>query len=196
MCFPALGWDFKQRVAFRCLWFNAAICHTWLNSWNFLCMHAHVSVYSLSACAVLNLCIRVQHTAVPLLILLIFCRQGHLPFSCQEVQSMSGPLPDSEHFLSIQGKALKVWFYDYYTANTESTVSKALESFSCEGGGTRRAFPSHISGDTDRTFCCSDCVTVYEPPFSCKMLQMWSVAYVQSYFWCCGWSSVEIKYIS
>lgn len=71
-------------------------------------MHAHVSVYSLSACAALNLCILAQHAAVPILILLLLCRQGHLPFSCQEVQSMSGPLPDSEHFLNIQGKALKV----------------------------------------------------------------------------------------
>ncbi|KAE8298082.1 A disintegrin and metalloproteinase with thrombospondin motifs 9 [Larimichthys crocea] len=33
----------------------------------------------------------------------------HLPSSCQDVQSMNGPLPDSEHVLSIQGKAVKVY---------------------------------------------------------------------------------------
>lgn len=37
--FPMVGWDFKEWVAFGFLWFNAAICHTWLNSWNF-CVHA------------------------------------------------------------------------------------------------------------------------------------------------------------
>uniref|UniRef100_A0A3B3BTR9 ADAM metallopeptidase with thrombospondin type 1 motif, 9 n=1 Tax=Oryzias melastigma TaxID=30732 RepID=A0A3B3BTR9_ORYME len=39
------------------------------------------------------------------------CRKPncHLPSSCLEITRMKGPLPDGEHFLSVQGKALKVY---------------------------------------------------------------------------------------
>ncbi|KAM4613394.1 A disintegrin and metalloproteinase with thrombospondin motifs 9-like [Polymixia lowei] len=33
----------------------------------------------------------------------------HLPASCRDVQNMNAVLPDGEHFLNIQGKALKVY---------------------------------------------------------------------------------------
>lgn len=40
------------------------------------------------------------------------CLQGHLPVSCLEVRSANGPLPDSEHYLNVQGKVLKVRVWD------------------------------------------------------------------------------------
>lgn len=87
----------------------------------FVCMRAHVCVYSLSACPGLNLCI-IHYCYGTLLYTYLFynifilCLQGHLPSSCQDVQSMNGPLPDSEHVLSIQGKAVKVSLYDLITS--------------------------------------------------------------------------------
>ncbi|XP_033822134.1 A disintegrin and metalloproteinase with thrombospondin motifs 9-like [Periophthalmus magnuspinnatus] len=33
----------------------------------------------------------------------------HLPLSCLDIRSLNGPLPDNEHVLNIQGKALKVY---------------------------------------------------------------------------------------
>ena len=47
--FPTVGWDFKESVAFRFLWFDAAICHTWLSSWNF-CVHACTCVCTQPEC--------------------------------------------------------------------------------------------------------------------------------------------------
>lgn len=77
-------------------------------------MRAHVCVYSLSACPVMKhyYC----NTVLSILTSLPFCLQGHLPSSCQDIQSVNGPLPDGEHFLNIQGKALKVRFYDIITS--------------------------------------------------------------------------------
>lgn len=105
--FPTVGWDIKERVAFRFLWFDAAICHTWLNSWN-LCVHACTCV-CIQPTPVL--CWILAHTLY-LFIFLLSCIQGHLPSSCQDIHSLNGPIPDSEHFLNIQGKALKVRLYD------------------------------------------------------------------------------------
>jgi len=42
------------------------------------------------------------------LIWILLCIQGRLPSSCLDIQGMNGPIPDSEHVLSIQGKALRV----------------------------------------------------------------------------------------
>lgn len=117
--FPTVGWDFKERVAFgfsliRC----SDLTHlTYLLKCS-VCMRAHVCVYSLSACPVSNLFIKHYHcnTVLSILTSLPLCLRGHLPSSCQDVQSVNGPLPDGEHFLNIQGKALKVRFYDIITS--------------------------------------------------------------------------------
>lgn len=48
---PTVGWDIKEWVAFRFLWFDAAICHTWLSCWNLsvhVCLCVCVCVRSLS----------------------------------------------------------------------------------------------------------------------------------------------------
>uniref|UniRef100_A0A8C4IAA9 ADAM metallopeptidase with thrombospondin type 1 motif, 9 n=1 Tax=Dicentrarchus labrax TaxID=13489 RepID=A0A8C4IAA9_DICLA len=47
----------------------------------------------------------------------------HLPSSCQDVQSIKGPLPDSEHFLNIQGKALKVYCAGMQTETPQEYIT-------------------------------------------------------------------------
>ncbi len=66
------------------------------------------------------------------LFLFLLCLQGHLPSSCQDVQSMNGPLPDSEHFLNIQGKALKVRLHDLITSQMHP-LYEAITGFICKG---------------------------------------------------------------
>lgn len=82
--------------------FFDATQQSWLKSrkWFFF----FVPVDNLRAVSITNLGIHsVSHfNSLPL------CLQGHLPVSCLEVQSVNGPLPDSEHYLNVQGKALKV----------------------------------------------------------------------------------------
>lgn len=120
--FPVVWWDFKELVDFRFLWIDAAIFHTWLNSWNFC---VHVCEYSLSACTVLNLGILHHYCNTLLktyLFLPLLCLQGLLPSSCQDVRSMNGPLPDGEHYLNIQGKALRVRIHDLITWQTHKEL--------------------------------------------------------------------------
>ncbi|XP_062300498.1 A disintegrin and metalloproteinase with thrombospondin motifs 9-like [Scomber scombrus] len=77
----------------------------------------------------------------------------HLPSSCQDVLSLSGPLPDSEHFLNIQGKALKVYCAGMQTETPQEYITLTTgegENFSeifgfrlndptqCPANGSRR----------------------------------------------------------
>ncbi|KAM3877911.1 A disintegrin and metalloproteinase with thrombospondin motifs 9-like [Diretmus argenteus] len=77
----------------------------------------------------------------------------HLPASCQDVQSMNGPLPDGEHFLNIQGKALKVYCagmpterpQEYITLTTgegenfsEVFSFRLIDPTQCPANGSRR----------------------------------------------------------
>uniref|UniRef100_A0A3Q0RHB0 ADAM metallopeptidase with thrombospondin type 1 motif 9 n=1 Tax=Amphilophus citrinellus TaxID=61819 RepID=A0A3Q0RHB0_AMPCI len=76
-----------------------------------------------------------------------------LPSSCQEIQIMDGPMPDSEHFLSIQGKKLKVFCAGMQTETPQEYITLATgdgENFSeifgfrlndptqCPANGSRR----------------------------------------------------------
>uniref|UniRef100_A0AAX7V026 GON domain-containing protein n=1 Tax=Astatotilapia calliptera TaxID=8154 RepID=A0AAX7V026_ASTCA len=76
-----------------------------------------------------------------------------LPSSCQEIQTMNGPMPDSEHFLSIQGKTLKVFCAGMQTEAPREYITLATgegENFSeifgfrlndptqCPANGSRR----------------------------------------------------------
>lgn len=77
----------------------------------------------------------------------------HLPSSCQDVHSLNGPLPDSEHVLNIQGKALKVYCAGMQTETPQEYITLTTgegENFSeifgfrlndptqCPANGSRR----------------------------------------------------------
>uniref|UniRef100_A0A3B3V505 ADAM metallopeptidase with thrombospondin type 1 motif 9 n=1 Tax=Poecilia latipinna TaxID=48699 RepID=A0A3B3V505_9TELE len=47
----------------------------------------------------------------------------NLPSSCLQIQSTSGPIPDSEHFLSVQGKALKVYCAGMQTETPQEYIT-------------------------------------------------------------------------
>ncbi|XP_056131168.1 A disintegrin and metalloproteinase with thrombospondin motifs 9-like isoform X2 [Lampris incognitus] len=47
----------------------------------------------------------------------------HLPASCADIQRMNGPLPDGEHFISIQGKALKVYCAGMQTERPQEYIT-------------------------------------------------------------------------
>ncbi|XP_068172035.1 A disintegrin and metalloproteinase with thrombospondin motifs 9-like [Antennarius striatus] len=47
----------------------------------------------------------------------------HLPSSCGEVQTLNGPLPDSEYLLNIQGKTLKVYCAEMQTDTPQEYIS-------------------------------------------------------------------------
>ncbi|XP_026161930.1 A disintegrin and metalloproteinase with thrombospondin motifs 9 [Mastacembelus armatus] len=77
----------------------------------------------------------------------------NFPSSCQDIQSMKGPLPDSEHLLNIQGKALKVYCAGMQTGTPQEYITLTtgeMENFSeifgfrlndpnqCPANGSRR----------------------------------------------------------
>uniref|UniRef100_A0A3P9Q081 ADAM metallopeptidase with thrombospondin type 1 motif 9 n=1 Tax=Poecilia reticulata TaxID=8081 RepID=A0A3P9Q081_POERE len=77
----------------------------------------------------------------------------NLPSSCLDIQSTSGPIPDSEHFLSVQGKALKVYCAGMQTETPQEYITLTTgeeENFSeifgfrlndptqCPANGSRR----------------------------------------------------------
>ncbi|XP_053298458.1 A disintegrin and metalloproteinase with thrombospondin motifs 9 [Pleuronectes platessa] len=84
------------------------------------------------------------------------CRNPNcrLPSSCQEVQSMNQLLPDREHFLNVQGKALKVYCAGMQTETPQEYITLMMgegENYSeifgfrlndptqCPANGSRRA---------------------------------------------------------
>lgn len=82
----------------------------------------------------------------------------HLPRSCQEIQSVNGPLPDSEHFLSIQGKALKVYCAGMQTEAPQEYIALTTgegENFS-EIFGFRLNDPTQCPANSSRREDC-DC---------------------------------------
>ncbi|XP_065811119.1 A disintegrin and metalloproteinase with thrombospondin motifs 9-like [Labrus bergylta] len=83
------------------------------------------------------------------------CRNPNcnFPSSCLDVQSMNGPLPDSEHVLNIQGKSIKVYCAGMQTEAPQEYISLTTgegENFSeifafrlndptqCPANGSRR----------------------------------------------------------
>uniref|UniRef100_A0A8C6VYZ8 ADAM metallopeptidase with thrombospondin type 1 motif 9 n=1 Tax=Nothobranchius furzeri TaxID=105023 RepID=A0A8C6VYZ8_NOTFU len=77
----------------------------------------------------------------------------HLPSSCLDIQSTNGPIQDSEHFLSVQGKALKIYCAGMQTDTPQEYITLATgekENFSeifgfrlndptqCPANGSRR----------------------------------------------------------
>ncbi|XP_015240797.1 PREDICTED: A disintegrin and metalloproteinase with thrombospondin motifs 9 [Cyprinodon variegatus] len=77
----------------------------------------------------------------------------NLPSSCLEMQRMKGSIPDGEHFLSVQGKALKVYCAGMQTENPQEYITLTTgeeENFSeifgfrlndptqCPANGSRR----------------------------------------------------------
>ncbi|XP_034725712.1 A disintegrin and metalloproteinase with thrombospondin motifs 9-like [Etheostoma cragini] len=82
----------------------------------------------------------------------------HLPSSCQEVQSMNGPLLDSEHVLNIQGKALKVYCAGMQTETPQEYITLITgegENFS-EIFGFRLNDPTQCPANDSRREDC-DC---------------------------------------
>uniref|UniRef100_A0A3B4VJ60 ADAM metallopeptidase with thrombospondin type 1 motif 9 n=1 Tax=Seriola dumerili TaxID=41447 RepID=A0A3B4VJ60_SERDU len=82
----------------------------------------------------------------------------HLPSSCQEVQSTNGPLPDSEHILNIQGKALKVYCAGMQTESPKEYITLMMgegENFS-EIFGFRLNDPTQCPANGSRKEDC-DC---------------------------------------
>uniref|UniRef100_A0AAQ4QNA1 ADAM metallopeptidase with thrombospondin type 1 motif, 9 n=1 Tax=Gasterosteus aculeatus aculeatus TaxID=481459 RepID=A0AAQ4QNA1_GASAC len=82
----------------------------------------------------------------------------HFPSSCQEVQRMNGPLPDNEHFVNIQGKALKVYCAGMQTETPQEYITLTTgdgENFS-EIFGFRLNDPTQCPANDSRREDC-DC---------------------------------------
>lgn len=69
----------------------------------------------LLACASLHVCVLLQQPTEITFSFLVPLFLGHLPHSCQEVRSTNALSTDGEHLLNVQGKALKVSFYNGIT---------------------------------------------------------------------------------
>lgn len=70
----------------------------------------------LLTCVPLHVCVLLQQPPeMPFLVPLFL---GHLPHSCQEVRSTNALSTDGEHLLKVQGRALKVRFYNGITSDT------------------------------------------------------------------------------
>ncbi|XP_054472137.1 A disintegrin and metalloproteinase with thrombospondin motifs 9-like [Anoplopoma fimbria] len=82
----------------------------------------------------------------------------HLPSSCQDVLSMNGPFPESEHILNIQGKALKVYCAGMQTETPQEYITLTTgegENFS-EIFGFRLNDPTQCPANDSRREDC-DC---------------------------------------